>query len=1321
MSTKFEEFDPFKVITEEEGSETNLLAAAIAGVASGIIKIPEGVVSLGAELIDLGLDTNTAADVEKFFDKLNPFEEVAQTRAIGKLTEALTSIAIPGGYGFKLATNLADKALKAKKIGNYANLASPNVAKALGTASDLNRKAKTARFAAGVTGGAVGEAFVADVEDIGSIGDAFEAGPTQLTEVTDEGGREDAGRKLLNRVKFGSEAILTTPIVYGVGKGIKAAAQRGKRLEFSNSKLDQFYNKTFSALRARGAKPQEIFEAKMAEKGAVMSDTNEAMQIVKGIDRNIDAMFPTLKSTFSKSTAKEKSVILKEINDAMFSGKLDEALPLETRNQLTESLKIKGLSDEGIDDLFGQINLARAKFTQLIDMSSNAPKDVAELKGLLGERTKEYLGNTYAIFEDKSSLPFINYKPTDQAVNSAKELFKRYHRFANRNTPGFDPVKNALTDQEADTLVNNVLKNAVAAKSPKQLPFTKYINLTAGSDDVMAKKFFKQVVTRDINGKKVDQVIGEGSKIFKDLFGKIEDPRFSIYNGMARLSAVARRNELLENLAKTDTKVKADVASGAKAAGAGEEGFFFTLDDVKNLKAEKALPNQEIVALDDYLAPFFKDDFVVNPLQGLYTSKAIAEGLGDSSKAFKGLFEPREGATGVEQLGTWIYRNLILAPKGAAQVAKTILSPVTHFRNLFSATGFSASNGIFFENPKVVANAFKEAFGALQVGTRSAEGNARYQKLLRLGVVNSQVQLGDIKNLLKDVRFGENLNIDKPLASMGRKLFGLGARGAKKFMKGAEDFYTAEDDLFKITNYAVERSRLKNAYIKAGREFTEEFLDEEAANIVRNTVPNYAYVSDTVRALRRLPLGTFMSFPSEILRTTTNIAKRAIQEINDPALRAIGMKRLTGLTTVLGVAPLAFQKGFQAMYDVTNEELEAMRLYLPEWSKNSTILPIRDEETGELKYIDFSHGNAYDTAIRPINTLLINIQRGITDENVLMKGVMKGMFEAAGELASPFISEAIYTQALFDLIPRQGRTKDGRQIWTETQLATEPGQVISNSINHLAQAMMPFSYPTLIRIYQAAADKPSKRGEFFELPDELWGFAGYRAVKLDPVRSMGFKLSEYQKGIRESRRLFTGGDEGLLKGGPKTPEQILDRFIQANKAKFLVQKKLRRDLLAAQLLGAPVYSLRNEFEERQLSKDYNRLISGRFTPYEPSDSIRREFRQVAERIGTVDPYQLALPAIKSIVGTLKALPLDGNFDDFVTFDEFREMVPGGDIEEITQVPPLPIQPMPSPNIVGQAPQIGGQQFMTSQGLTPTELALLSPEEQQMRLRQRGLI
>ena len=123
---------------------------------------------------------------------------------------------------------------------------------------------------------------------------------------------------------------------------------------------------------------------------------------------------------------------------------------------------------------------------------------------------------------------------------------------------------------------------------------------------------------------------------------------------------------------------------------------------------------------------------------------------------------------------------------------------------------------------------------------------------------------------------------------MMAKLFGAGKRTAKKGMKFAEDLYTAEDDLFKIANYAVELGRLRNAYTKAGREFTERQLKEEAADIVRNTVPNYAYVSDFVRALRRLPLGNFMSFPSEILRTTTNIAQRFIREIKDPALRNIG-------------------------------------------------------------------------------------------------------------------------------------------------------------------------------------------------------------------------------------------------------------------------------------------------------------------------------------------------------------------------------------------------------------------------------------------------
>jgi hypothetical protein len=38
-----------------------------------------------------------------------------------------------------------------------------------------------------------------------------------------------------------------------------------------------------------------------------------------------------------------------------------------------------------------------------------------------------------------------------------------------------------------------------------------------------------------------------------------------------------------------------------------------------------------------------------------------------------------------------------------------------------------------------------------------------------------------------------------------------------------------------------------------------------------------------------------------------------------------------------------------ALYDVTQDEREAMRRFVADWSKNSTLIPIRDKETGKFK------------------------------------------------------------------------------------------------------------------------------------------------------------------------------------------------------------------------------------------------------------------------------------------------------------------------------------------------------------------------------------
>ena len=138
-----------------------------------------------------------------------------------------------------------------------------------------------------------------------------------------------------------------------------------------------------------------------------------------------------------------------------------------------------------------------------------------------------------------------------------------------------------------------------------------------------------------------------------------------------------------------------------------------------------------------------------------------------------------------------------------------------------------------------------------------------------------------------------------------------------------------------------------------------------------------------------------MSFPSEMIRTTTNIGGQAMKEMrhsfpgeiirtSDIAIMSyrfekvllrtnpmyrIGLTRLTGMAFTLTALPTMFVEGAKALYNVTEDEIQAIRRFVPDWSRNSTIIPIRDEKTGELKYVDFSHGFAYDLIGRPFRTM----------------------------------------------------------------------------------------------------------------------------------------------------------------------------------------------------------------------------------------------------------------------------------------------------------------------------------------------------------------
>jgi len=1359
----------------ERDSERSWYSSFASGIASGLIKVPEGVFSLTAELIDLGFDTDTAADVEQFFDNINIFEDAAQDRAIGKLTEAIVQVGVPGTAGFKLANkaarNITAKTLKAKRANAFADFKSTKsrtaLRESLNKARDLNSKSKFPRFAVGLMGGALGETFVADVEKIGTFGDMFEGGPTQLDK-EESFGREDAARKLANRLKFGSESLLITPVVYGVGKSAKLLAQRGKELAYSDSAVERFLDKYIRApFSPRGGLTEELFGAEKIKQALISRDTNRAKEIVNNLTREIDYIYPEAERFFGKASTEERDQFLKLLNESLFEGDLNVPLNKDALEKTLKLMKKTNLPEERRQAIIGGINNAREEFKRLIGILNKNTEGVKltkakeELQKILGGRASSWIGGTYRIFEDQNKglfKLFSRYTPTAQAEEGAINFFKKI--LVNED-PSLASKPNLL-EREAVIQTKSLINSVKKLKSPKALDFNQYIAKTM--EGKPGGEFIKKFIAEN----------NFAPQEIRELLGEIQDPRYSIFNAMTNLSSVARTANYLSDVANKNKEVQA----------AGGRGFFWDSKEIGEEVLSSRTTGLELVPVDDIVKQLPGAGRIINPLAGKFTTKEIAEAIKNVNNISGGLqgFVRGEGKEGAEAAVSWMYRNLLLFPKGISQMAKTVFSVPTHLRNMLSAFGFSGANGVLFE-PEFYTNAFKEGIetsGLLKIGPTSPQAQEAYRELLELGVVNSQVQIGDLKALLKDVRLGEQAaNIDSIISPFMKRM-----RKLTDFFQGK---YVAEDDTFKIANYAVELKRLKDYRAKGrpinrsairlpenelllkfntakkpaaegGRAFKgtyDDFLDEyalkaEAADIVKNTVPNYDFVGSAVRTSRLLPIGNFMSFPSEMIRTSTNIVQQGLKEMrhskktigsnlgltvvdaatgqtvaNDAIAMgtyATGLKRLFGMASFTAGVPIALTEGAAALYDVSKEELEALRRFVPEWSKNSTLIPVRDDN-GDLRYIDFSHSNAYDVIARPLRTVVNSIQEGTQTDESILSGFVNGINEAGAEIMNPFISESIWTEAVADLTVRGGVTPEGKRLYTDQ---TPAGDKAAIRFMHLGNALAP-SYKQYGRIISAITEKPTETGEVLDVGPEIAGFMGLRPIKVDPLKSMGFKIAEYQTGIRNARREFTGGEFGLLRGGPIDPNDIITRFAKSNNSRFKIQQEMFKDINGAEILGVSRNRLNTTFKQRQISDvNFNNLRSGKFNPYVPSADIEERFAEIARNLGDTNAYNIARPQLIRMVNDMNRIGLNTKFlfnlDGRLLKADGGEVVQGPSlnledylIPEI-ETPLLPLQPMPSAQVIQPQMPIN----LTTTGLTPTENALLSEEEKQIRLRSRGL-
>ncbi|URG13130.1 hypothetical protein [phage 023Pt_psg01] len=1358
----------------EENNEISTFKSAMAGIGSGLFKIPEGFISTGAMFYDLFNDTDKAAEVEKYFADINPFDEMAEATAAGRITELIVNIGVPGGFAAKAASSIARAGIVASQSGRLVNLgtkAGKEVVEAIGkkaatkVAPQLTKTGKAITFGSGALGAGVAEGiFVADTEDAGTFGDLI-GGFTELDRGL-EGTDYDPGRELLNRLKFGTEGALFAGAIGGAGVAIKKLRNADNAGQVVNGRFNKWLDKWVSQpFRSRGKQTKEAFQQERKLVGAEASDQNVTETIVRELDGQISKLFPFFKRAIGDKTvdAQRKS-LLRQMNKVLLSSernanKLDPiietttdatgeliekvrfgAMNTQAMNEFTEQLSKLGAKADDIEAIKLNLGVMRSGWGDLFSSMGRRldANGAQEFRTLFGDKVTTWLDSTYDVFKNRKSKVGELYTPTAQVMESAKASFKQLYR---------DNVGKELSDAAAQKEVLKVYNSAgleegfkLNSKSDPYFQVPDFFLGKSAADDALK-----------VNDSRLAEMTGVQKQVIEDLFGKGNDAFQTILNGTNKLSGIVRRNEYFDNLLNTSNELRAAGKTPTFANSRDEAARLFGgIEDVDwkaitPVEATKA-GIKGIEPLDRFLdykqtlkplkgerKPLLRGEVdmelpIHNPLQTKYAL------VGTVDSIVKPINEMAAG----KSLTSQIYQNLILYPKATSQMAKTILSPFTHARNFVSAGAFAMANGIIpFSDPQAV----KQAFNALQVaGPGTRKSNEFYQKLLRLGVVNSQVQLGDLQNLLRDVNFG---GVTGKLASADNLAsYGLNRllKGLSKVKKFSEDAYTAEDDFWKIFSFLGESKRLKNAYEKAGlnlgQEFTDmagntvrltdDLIDEQAADIIRNNIPNYAYVSEFVKGLRKFPLGNFVSFPAEIMRTSTNIVSRSLDEIfytttingkQVNPFRTIGLKRLGGMAFTTAAVPAGIASGMSALYNVTQDERAAMRRFVADWSKNSTLIPIRDKETGKLKYVDFSHANAYDTITRPIQTILNRVQAGETDKNGLMDDFIMGMIESTKELGSPFVSESIWTQALMDVAPvlgRNGRTPEGYKVWSNQDPI---GTKVSKAVGHLIQSQAPLNWKQLKRI--GLSMKPTDdrgrlddRGRQYELSNELMGIVGARAIEIEPEKSMIYKTADYLRGARESKALFS---TVALRGGEVTPTALVDAYINANRALFSNQKELLKDVQAATTLKGDMRKIGSYVSGKIGKKNYGAIRKEMYVPYVPSKNVFRKSREITRDIQEVDPnYRDPLRDILPLIANIRRQLFRYDLNDmFPEIENPLNLTLGSEILNTVQAPLINLGFLGENNIIKPPMTVD-----PVTGLTSSEEVLLDPMEKMYRKNQR---
>ena len=1204
----------FKINNEEitqERDYTTGLDEIAKGISSGIYDLQNSLGSLLFAGTDLAANTDFLSKFENMMEKNEPTRPETWR---GELTSILTQFGVPGVTIAKI-TGRIPAVVKMKKAAD---------------AVKGGKVRKVSQIASRVTEGAT----IVGVTDFLASNPGRESFFVEPEDTKGLTGRKKAGAELRNRIKYGAEGTLVgggfplvgkftqlgykyglSPLLankFGIGaaqlgaKGVNATVIKPVQLLLGNKVVapltkevaDGLQNaskftvsKVVAPLLVSGMSGKIVRQLPPFEKWRLQSVTspNKVNRNIKRID-NFLSWFRSYGKQPKDIEGVSEQVTLyikgraRKI-DRTYEGLEKTAYNLAKKfendyNKATTSQPMQKYFLDQVDEfLKGQRSLNDLP-QELQALSKDLSKDI---KSIVGEFKK-------VLPKGREADELAKDLATVEINNIGKYLVRSFQTFRN---PEYVPDPQVL-NKAVDYIANNVIKKNINLREsarntfPKLKPEQAYIEsakmhaediLRTGKAEGKAPlKQLKEIGTRILQNDKF-KFLKTGEELpneIKNLLGPERNLKASVaYTTSEAISSMANK-KAADYIAQSGLKNGWLFNSVEDAVNAG----FIGAQQIKSVPRLGIMKSQ---LLNKWASPEYVEGFA---------------GMGGT----------------LDKLVQMAFYRHALQAKVGVQIGKTLYSPQTQVRNVTSASFFALMNGhvggkaSVTDAMRIVA---RDIFKAGGNKIDEVEFNNYVEKLVRLGVWDENVVASEMKSVLSQIKDG-SINTTDALFD--------------KLMKMAPTdkvarLYAGGDNLWKGYGFEYGKSQLsmalknldevKDWFRYMGKEFQpinqitgvkktfDDAIEEGSAYLLRNTYPTYSKVPPVIQELRKLPLGNFISFPAEILRTGANIISTGLKEAAHPnrGIQQMGIRRLTGAFMTSYAVGKGFTELSQFLTNSTDSQWNAYkRSSAASWDATSNLLAVKGWKNGESAAINFSYFSPYDSLYQPLDAALAQAQKQNLNPQETEAYVMNLMFGEEGpvmKFLEPFVSEPLGFDRFIDVTTRNGKKDGGGSVYTQSD---DLGDKFIKSLTYILDGVKPGFVSSGQKIGDALSKDLTKGGKPVNLSDELLAlFTGTRIIRIDVKKDLRYFTSTMNRLLRAVDE--TEGFYDVKDFANKTPTETVSKFNKMQQEALRIQKDMYIRIEDLKLLDLSENKIYEIMQGSGASKKLiNNLLDGRFTP-----------------------------------------------------------------------------------------------------------------------------